>query len=106
MTKTIKAHRGKAAASPRTASQPAPQAPTLAPGADPSPAGPMGKLGLLTALLGRPQGASIADMMHATGWQAHSVRGALSGALKKKRGLKVNSEKTEAGRVYRIEAGA
>ena len=37
-----------------------------------------------------------------TGWQAHSVRGALSGALKKKLGLIIISAKTEAGRVYRI----
>jgi hypothetical protein len=41
-------------------------------------------------------------MMQATGWQAHSVRGALSGALKKKLALAVISTKTEAGRVYRI----
>ncbi len=42
-------------------------------------------------------------MTAATGWQAHSVRGAMSGALKKKLGLIIASEKTEAGRVYRIE---
>ena len=43
-------------------------------------------------------------MMAATGWQAHSVRGAISGAIKKKLGLDVRSEKTEGGRVYRIAA--
>jgi hypothetical protein len=41
--------------------------------------------------------------MEATGWQAHSVRGAISGALKKKLKLKVASEVVEGrGRVYRI----
>ena len=40
--------------------------------------------------------------MAETGWQAHSVRGALSGNLKKQLKLDVRSEKTDAGRVYRI----
>ena len=54
-------------------------------------------------LLRRSKGSAIAQMMEATGWQAHSVRGVMSGALKKKRGLKIVSEKTEGrGRVYRI----
>jgi hypothetical protein len=57
----------------------------------------------LLSLLGRPQGATIADMAEATGWQAHSVRGALSGIIGKKLGLKVVSEKLpERGRVYRV----
>ncbi len=51
------------------------------------------------------EGASIADLMKATGWQAHSVRGAISGNLKKKLGLGIISEKVEGrGRVYRIAA--
>lgn len=46
-------------------------------------------------------------MMAVTGWQAHSVRGALSGALKKKLGLTLSSTPEESGRVYRIvEAGS
>jgi hypothetical protein len=53
-------------------------------------------------LLVRPQGAALAEMVNATGWQAHSVRGALSGALKRQRNLPIISEKTEAGRIYRI----
>ena len=44
--------------------------------------------------------------MAATGWQAHSVRGAISGSIKKALGLEVLSEKTDAGRVYRIVAEA
>jgi Protein of unknown function (DUF3489) len=54
-------------------------------------------------LLRRASGASIEEMMKATGWQAHSVRGVISGALKKKRGLAIISEKSKAGdRRYRI----
>lgn len=64
--------------------------------------GPSGKLGTLVALLKRPNGATVTQMTVATGWQAHSVRGAMSGAIKKKLGLIIDSEKTDAGRVYRI----
>ena len=57
----------------------------------------------LIALLRRPEGASIAEIMEAANWQAHSVRGFISGSLKKSLGLEVTSEKVEAGgRVYRI----
>jgi len=57
----------------------------------------------LTALLRRPDGATIAELTDATGWQAHSVRGAMSGALKKKLKLTIDSAKVEGrGRVYRI----
>ena len=66
---------------------------------------PKGKLGALIALLKRPEGATIETMVAATGWQAHSVRGAMSGALKKKLGLTIDSEKTEGARVYRIVDG-
>jgi hypothetical protein len=63
---------------------------------------PKGKLAALIMLLKRPEGAGVEDMMAATGWQAHSVRGVMSGTLKKKLGLTIDSEKTDAGRVYRI----
>ena len=54
-------------------------------------------------LIGRPKGASLAEIMKATSWQAHSVRGFLSTAGKK-HGLKIDSTKTEAGdRVYSIK---
>jgi hypothetical protein len=56
-------------------------------------------------MLRRPQGASIAEIMEATGWLAHTVRGAIAGALKKKLGLEVSSEKVEGrGRTYKIQA--
>jgi hypothetical protein len=66
--------------------------------------GPQGKLGLLVGLLRRPGGATLPDIMVATGWQAHSVRGAIAGAVKKKLGLDVVSAKVEGIRVYRISA--
>ena len=57
----------------------------------------------LIAMLRAPEGASIAEIAEATGWQQHSIRGAISGSLKKKLGLTVTSEKvSERGRVYRI----
>ena len=54
------------------------------------------------ALLSRPQGVTIAAIIEATGWQAHSVRGFLAGVLRKKLGLTLDSQKTEGERVYRV----
>jgi hypothetical protein len=57
----------------------------------------------LIAMLRRKQGATIAQIVEATGWQPHTVRGAIAGALKKRLGLEVTSEKIEGrGRAYRI----
>jgi Protein of unknown function (DUF3489) len=56
-------------------------------------------------MLRRPEGATIAQMSKAFGWEPHTVRGAISGALKKKLGLSVASTKEERGRVYRIRTG-
>lgn len=67
---------------------------------------PRGKLGAVVELLRRPEGATVEALSAATGWQVHSVRGAMSGALKKKLGLTIVSEKTEAGRIYRIQDAA
>lgn len=55
-------------------------------------------------LLERPSGATIEEMMKATGWQQHSVRGVLSGVLKKRLGLSVSSAQADRGRIYRIGA--
>ena len=58
-------------------------------------------------LLGRREGATIEDLQQATGWQKHSVRGFLAGAVKKKLGLTLVSEKPDAGpRRYRIPTTA
>ena len=62
------------------------------------------KLAAVVAMLREPKGKSIDDLMKATGWQAHSVRGAISGAIKKKLGFTVTSEKADGVRVYRISA--
>jgi hypothetical protein len=61
------------------------------------------KTAKILALLKRPGGASLPQLQKATGWQAHSVRGFLSGALKKKMGLRVDSTKRDTGeRAYRL----
>jgi len=58
----------------------------------------------LIEMLRRAEGATVDEIVKALDWQAHTVRGAIAGALKKKLGLKVESEKSDAerGRVYRI----
>jgi hypothetical protein len=57
----------------------------------------------ILGLLRRAKGATLAEIMVASSWQAHSVRGFISGTLGKKMGLTVNSEKREDGtRVYSI----
>ena len=61
------------------------------------------KQALMIELLRRPGGATLGEIVEATDWQTHTVRGAMAGALKKKLGLTITSEKDEAkGRVYRI----
>jgi hypothetical protein len=54
-------------------------------------------------MLKRPEGATLDQLMEVTGWQKHTVRGALS-LLGKKQGIPIESSKTEAGRVYRVAA--
>jgi hypothetical protein len=57
----------------------------------------------IIALLQRPEGASVGEIVEATSWQPHTARGAISGALKKKLGLPITAEKVEGrGTVYRI----
>ena len=61
------------------------------------------KQAVLIELLRRAEGATLPQMTEATGWQIHTVRGAMAGALKKKLGLEITSEKqTGTDRVYRI----
>lgn len=57
----------------------------------------------IIAMLQRPEGATVAEIVAATSWQAHTARGAISGALRKKLGLPIKAEKVEGrGTVYRI----
>ena len=65
------------------------------------------KQAVLIDMLRREEGATIGQVVEATGWQRHTVRGAISGALKKKLGLTVTSEKIGGGeRVYWIAKSA
>ncbi|MBN1546461.1 MAG: DUF3489 domain-containing protein [Syntrophaceae bacterium] len=60
----------------------------------------------LIKLLTHPNGATMVEMAKLTGWQHHSIRGVISGVLRKRLGLSVLSTKDgERGRIYRIGAG-
>jgi Protein of unknown function (DUF3489) len=74
---------------------------------DPEPTKPKTRAGTkqarLIEMLKAPDGATISEIVTALDWQPHSVRGVISGVLKKRLGLTITSEKTEPrGRVYRI----
>jgi hypothetical protein len=60
----------------------------------------------VVALLQSPTGATIAKMMKVTGWQQHSVRGFLAGAVRKRLKLKLTSVKVDGNRVYQITGAA
>ena len=77
-----------------TATDPAPRARTLREGT---------KQETVIAMLRAPQGATVDEIAAATSWAHHTIRGFLSGALKKRLGLTITSEKVEErGRVYRL----
>ena len=62
------------------------------------------KLSQVIALLSRPEGVTLEELMKATQWQKHTVRGAISGALKKKQSYIVTSVKgADNVRIYKIE---
>ncbi|MGC9370425.1 MAG: DUF3489 domain-containing protein [Paracoccaceae bacterium] len=96
---------------------PSPAGATDAPTEEPAPDSPTGtetapkartpregtKQATLIAMLRAPDGATIEEIVAALDWQAHTARGAISGALKKKLGLTITSEKIEGrGRAYMI----
>ena len=60
------------------------------------------KLSTVISMLRSAKGATIEELSKATGWQGHSVRGAISGAIKKKLALTVTSAKNDGVRTYRI----
>ena len=68
----------------------------------PSDAKRPSKQDAVIAMLRRPEGATVDEVVGATGWQRHTVRGVFSGTLKKKLGLTLTSAKEERGRVYRV----
>ena len=58
---------------------------------------------MMIDLMRRPKGATLTEIVETTGWQQHTIRGAMAGALKKKLGLTITSEENESrGRVYKI----
>ncbi len=57
----------------------------------------------IIAMLRTPGGATIEAMVHASGWQQHSVRGFLAGVVRKKFDLNLISEADESGRIYRVD---
>jgi len=111
----ISPNKGAQAAGVGRSTEPAPSIRRKAKKAASAPEGPKEprkpregtKQAVLIDMLCREEGATIAQVVEATGWQRHTVRGAISGALKKKLGLTVTSEKIEGGeRVYRIAEAA
>ena len=72
----------------------------------PIPEGPKSKIEIVIKCLGRPSGVTISELCEATGWQAHSVRGAMSGTLKTARKLTVESLVVDGVRRYRIADAA
>lgn len=101
---------GKAAPAKGKAAKAAPAKPAKGkPGRKPkAPAEPKAprdtKLSRFVAMLRRPEGCTLDDAMDAFGWQRHTARGAIAGAIKVKLGLTVETEKVDGKTVYRIPA--
>ena len=85
----------RAVAAPRKRTTKAPELAAL-------PAPQTSKQGLLLNLLRSSAGATVTQMAEATGWQHHTIRGTISGVLRKKMKLNVVTEKGDGGAVYRI----
>lgn len=95
---------------PARAAKPTPKKPITLPRPSPSRriaalAPPATKASIILKLLGRPAGASTTDLATATDWQPHSVRGFISGTLKKKRGLSILADRSTGETRYRIATG-
>jgi hypothetical protein len=81
--------------------------PAQQPDADPKSkkVDPGSKQSRVIAMLQSPTGAAIPAMMKATGWQQHSVRGFLTGVVRKRLKLKLASKKVDGNRIYQIASG-
>lgn len=97
-----KANRNKPAAKTRRSISPVVTGPATNPA---EPASQASKQARLLALLQSAQGATTEQIIQTTGWQPHSIRGIISGVLRKKMGLVVVLERAESGeRRYRIQS--
>lgn len=72
----------------------------------PTPSKAPNKQAMVIALLAKSEGGTLAELMNVTGWQAHSVRGFLSGTIKKKLGHHLISQKQDGVQIYRIGSDA
>ena len=91
------------ALTPAPAPQAAPVAPEEARSSKPTTARDGSKKAQVLDLIKRPEGATLKDIMAVTGWQAHSVRGFISGSLTKRMGIKIESLKRPDGdRAYKV----
>ena len=96
MSKTTRKQATTKSVAKRTTSKPAAKQPK-------PPQRAESKQSQLIAMLRQPDGATIAEIAKALHWELHTGRGAMSGALKKKLGLTIDSEKAaDRGRVYRL----
>jgi len=105
MSKASIKRAAKARPKPSTKRHPASPAKLLPPENTQAEPKPASKQSRVVEMLRAPGGATIAAVMKVTGWQQHSVRGFLAGAVKKKMGLELTSETNGDGRVYRIVGG-
>ena len=103
-TKQANKNKPKSAAEPTSKKEPKPASKKAAKAKDASVPREFSKKASVLDLLRRKDGATMAEIAKATGWQNHSIRGFISGNLTKKIGLVVESSKNEAGeRVYRTK---